>query len=179
MTNEQKGLSIVQTADDLYGKVESDTFYVYGSPSRPMNNSSSWGLIQGARFVNADYRSDRVHTFIVVPEQLDRATIQSYELTSEPMYAVEMKPQRVVYQAVYEDTVFDSASKQDLTLHDIVAYFCRPWVGTEYGAVIQHVEFDATLKLAILRFSAPRELTDPELQVMLEVRRYMPSVKID
>jgi hypothetical protein len=53
-------------------------YHVYGAPMRPM--SGSWARIDGAVFINADKSTTGYHTYVVVPELLDRDTIERYEL---------------------------------------------------------------------------------------------------
>jgi hypothetical protein len=95
--NELQAQQVIQQASDMYDltppytglfKGEQD-IYIYGSPNRPM--SGSWARIEGAYYVTADFRTHRVHTFIVVAHELDHATIQSYELTVEPMFHLTYK----------------------------------------------------------------------------------------
>jgi hypothetical protein len=53
-------------------------YHVYGAPMRPM--SGSWARIDGAVFINADKSTSGYHTYVAVPELLDRDTIERYEL---------------------------------------------------------------------------------------------------
>ena len=78
------GQDIVQIANDLYGPQNASTYWVYGSPCRPM--SGAWARIPDARYVNANYSQDKVHTWVVVPARLERSIIDSYELTERPVY---------------------------------------------------------------------------------------------
>src|SRR5438132_1219439 len=90
--NEQQARHLIQQANDMYDLTppytglfkEAREIFIYGSPNRPM--SASWARIEGAYYVTADFRTHRVHTFIVVTYELDHATIQAYELTVEPMF---------------------------------------------------------------------------------------------
>lgn len=54
-------------------------YYVYGAPMRPM--SGSWARIDGAVYINADKQTTGYHTYVAVPEALDKEVIERYELT--------------------------------------------------------------------------------------------------
>ena len=78
------GQHIVQIANDLYGPQDASTYWVYGSPCRPM--SSAWARIPNACYVNADKSMTGMHTWVIVPARLERSIIDSYELTERPVY---------------------------------------------------------------------------------------------
>lgn len=53
--------------------------WIYGSRNRPI--SASWARIPGANYVQLDHKTnDWTYTWVVVPEKLDKKTIDGYEL---------------------------------------------------------------------------------------------------
>lgn len=81
-TVKQEGYDIVEASQavTIRDYTPGEVFHVYGSPMRPM--SASWAKIHDAVFVNAGriVGGKYIHTFLVVPHQLDAATFASYEL---------------------------------------------------------------------------------------------------
>ncbi len=81
LTSEKSAAIIAHAKNQSLDNFPPETeFYIYGSLYRPM--SGSWARIPGAIFVNADYSTDRVHTWVVSEHALAPTVIDSFELTA-------------------------------------------------------------------------------------------------
>lgn len=63
---------------ELLGIDQVTRYVVYGSPNRPMN--SIWARINDAVFIPADRQSTGYHTYVAVPNNLDKEIVDKYEL---------------------------------------------------------------------------------------------------
>jgi hypothetical protein len=76
LTPEQ--IVLAQYMSDANGATPAEALRLYGSPNRPM--SGSWARIPGAAYITADVRDTGLHTWVVVPDEIDPALVESYEL---------------------------------------------------------------------------------------------------
>lgn len=63
---------------ELLGIDQVTRYVVYGAPMRPM--SSIWARIDSAVFIPADKQSTGYHTYVAVPNNLDKEIVDRYEL---------------------------------------------------------------------------------------------------
>lgn len=59
--------------------IDLSSYVVYGAPMRPM--SASWARIDGAVYIPTSKSQAGYHTYVVVPEPLDKEVAKNYELT--------------------------------------------------------------------------------------------------
>jgi hypothetical protein len=71
-------IAVLESQSELFG-IDASNYIVYGSAMRPM--STSWVRIPDCMCIPVNKRLTGYHSYVIVPEVLDKETIERYELS--------------------------------------------------------------------------------------------------
>lgn len=149
MAHTHEVVNTLKIMADLLDKPEVVTYVVYGSRSRPI--SSTWARIPDAVYIQNDQATQRAtgfHTYVAVPQMLDKKIVKSYDLTFVSNDAQEEREQaflkRELEHLISAEVAHKEVTSRVKALAEIAANTDHAYglslVLSEYGNIQAHLE---------------------------------------